>query len=172
MECTSHSYLVFAFKFRCREIATVSGFKSSRDTPKPVISPNRTAFERRAADPGANGPVPRRLHPTPRNQTRKPTFAGYVPVVPAGVTVGSRKACGSSSNRVSEQREPRAWRSRCPREIRRLAAHVKTHPSSALYEWLRERMSITTEMPIGAPWQAQQWPRSTSCARGPCCPPR
>ena len=56
-----------------------------------------------------------------------PTFAGYVPVVSAAVTAGTRRAYGSYWNRVLEHWGERRLDEIAPSEIRQLMSYVKTH---------------------------------------------
>ena len=56
-----------------------------------------------------------------------PTFAGYVPVVSAAVSAGTRRAYGSYWNRVIEHWGARRLDEPTPSEIRQLMAYVKTH---------------------------------------------
>jgi hypothetical protein len=59
---------------------------------------------RRGADGArADGPVPADLVATPASRPAVPTFAEYVPVVPAAVSAGTRRAYGSYWNRITEQ---------------------------------------------------------------------
>ena len=67
------------------------------------------------------------LAAVPRPRRPVPTFAEYVPVVPAAVSDGTRRAYGSYWNRVTGQ-----WGGRRPdepsrSEIRQLMTYVKTH---------------------------------------------
>jgi hypothetical protein len=73
------------------------------------------------------GLSPDDLTAAPRQRPAVPTFADYVPVVSATVTSGTRKACGSYWNRVTEQ-----WGTRCldeptPSEIKQLVAYVRAN---------------------------------------------
>jgi integrase/recombinase XerC len=56
-----------------------------------------------------------------------PTFAEYVPIVSAGVSTGTRRAYGSSWNRVLEHWGSRRLDEPTPSEIRQLMVYVKTH---------------------------------------------
>jgi integrase len=56
-----------------------------------------------------------------------PTFAGYVPVVSATVTDGTRKAYGSYWNRVVEQWGTRRLDEPTPSEIKQLMAYVRAN---------------------------------------------
>ena len=62
-------------------------------------------------------------------QARKPTptFAEYVPVVSAAMSIGTRRAYGSYWNRVIEYWGDRRLDEPTPSEIRQLMAYIKTH---------------------------------------------
>ena len=74
-----------------------------------MTSPNSPAGSQQAAVDAAlvvltsMGLSPGDLTAAPRDRSSVPTFAGYVPVVSATVTAGTRKAYGSYWNRVVEQ---------------------------------------------------------------------
>ena len=70
---------------------------------------------------------PADLTAVPQPRPPVPTFAEYVPVVSAAVSVGPRRAYGSSWNRVVDQWGSRRLDEPSPSEIRQLMAHVKTH---------------------------------------------
>src|SRR5690242_3346030 len=63
--------------------------------------------------------------PQPRREV--PTFAEYVPVVSAAVSVGTRRAYGSYWNRIVEHWGERRLDEPSPSEIRQLMSWVKTH---------------------------------------------
>ena len=63
----------------------------------------------------------------PQDRPPVPTFAGYVPVVSAAVTAGTRRAYGSYWNRVLEHWGERRLDEIAPSEIRQLMSYVKTH---------------------------------------------
>jgi hypothetical protein len=73
------------------------------------------------------GLSPADLAAVPQPCPEVPTFAEYVPVVPAAVSAGTRKAYGSYWNRVLEHRGGRRLDEPAPSEIRQLMAYVKTH---------------------------------------------
>ena len=73
------------------------------------------------------GLTPDDLTAVPQPRKSVPTFAEYVPVVPAAVSAGTRKAYGSYWNRVLEHRGGRRLDEPAPSEIRQLMAYVKTH---------------------------------------------
>ncbi len=56
-----------------------------------------------------------------------PTFAEYVPVVSAAVSVGTRRAYGSYWKRVVEQWGQRRLDEPTPSEIEQLGEYVKAH---------------------------------------------
>ncbi|MER5702786.1 integrase [Micromonospora sp. NPDC002296] len=56
-----------------------------------------------------------------------PTFAEYVPVVPAAVSEGTRRAYGAYWKRVLEHWGQQRLDEPTPSEIERLAEYVKTH---------------------------------------------
>ncbi len=62
-----------------------------------------------------------------RDRPDVPTFAEYVPVVPAAVSAGTRRAYGSYWNRVIDHWGGRHLDEVTPSEIRRLMTYVKTH---------------------------------------------
>jgi hypothetical protein len=57
------------------------------------------------------GLSPDGLTAAPRQRPAVPAFADCVPVVPAAVTDGTRRAYGSYWNRIVEQGGPGAWTS-------------------------------------------------------------
>jgi hypothetical protein len=73
------------------------------------------------------GLSPHDLVTAPRDRPPVPTFAGYVPVVSAAVTAGTRRAYGSYWNRVLEHWGERRLDEPAPSEIRQLMSYVKTH---------------------------------------------
>ena len=73
------------------------------------------------------GLSPADLAAAPKGQSLVPTFAGYVPVVSAAVSAGTRRAYGSYWNRVIEHWGQRRLDEITPAEIRQLMTHVKTH---------------------------------------------
>src|SRR5580692_12706709 len=73
------------------------------------------------------GLSPADLAAVPQSRKPVPTFAGYVPVVSAAVSDGTRRAYGSYWNRVVEQWGARRLDEPTPSEIRQMMAHVKTH---------------------------------------------
>ena len=56
-----------------------------------------------------------------------PAFAGYVPVVSAAVTGGTRRAYGTCWNRITGQRGTRRLDEPTPPEIKQLAAYVRAN---------------------------------------------
>ena len=73
------------------------------------------------------GLTPADLAAVPQHRPKVPTFAGYVPVVSAAVSAGTRRAYGSYWNRVVEHWGSRRLDEPTPSEIRHLMAYVKTH---------------------------------------------
>ena len=73
------------------------------------------------------GLTPADLAAVPQHRKPVPTFAGYVPVVSAAVSAGTRRAYGSYWNRVVEHWGDRRLDEPTPSEIRQLMAYVKTH---------------------------------------------
>src|SRR5689334_12923235 len=73
------------------------------------------------------GLSPADLVATPASRPAVPTFAEYVPVVPAAVSAGTRRAYGSYWNRITEQWGDRRLDEPTPSEIRQLMTWVKTH---------------------------------------------
>jgi integrase/recombinase XerC len=73
------------------------------------------------------GMTPADLTAVPQARKLVPTFAEYVPVVSAAVSVGTRRAYGSYWNRVIEHRGGRRLKGPTPSEIRQLMAYVKAH---------------------------------------------
>jgi integrase/recombinase XerC len=71
------------------------------------------------------GLSPSDLTAVPRERRDVPTFAGYVPVVSAAVTAGTRRAYGSYWNRVVEHWGGRRLDEPTPSEIRQLMKLVK-----------------------------------------------
>jgi integrase/recombinase XerC len=67
------------------------------------------------------------LTAAPGQRAPVPTFAGYVPVVSATVTSGSRKAYGSYWDRVAEQWGTRRLDEPTPSEIKQLVAYVRAN---------------------------------------------
>ena len=85
-----------------------------------VIEAALVLLERMGLSPADLAAVPQPRRPVP-------TFAEYVPVVSAAVTVGTRRAYGSYWNRVVEQWGDRRLDEPSPSQIRQLMAYVKTH---------------------------------------------
>src|SRR5689334_16671650 len=73
------------------------------------------------------GLSPADLVATPASRPAVPTFAEYVPVVSAAVSVGTRRAYGSYWNRIVEHWGERRLDEPSPSEIRQLMSWVKTH---------------------------------------------
>ena len=73
------------------------------------------------------GLSPADLASVPRQRPQVPTFAGYVPVVSASVSDGTRRAYGSYWNRIVEQWGDRRLDEPTPSDIRQLMTYVKTH---------------------------------------------
>jgi integrase len=73
------------------------------------------------------GLSPADLATVPQPRKPVPTFAGYVPVVSAAVSAGTRRAYGSYWNRILDQWGSRRLDEPTPSEIRQLMAYVKTH---------------------------------------------
>jgi len=73
------------------------------------------------------GLSPADLTAVPQPRRPVPTFAEYVPVVSAAVTVGTRRAYGSYWNRITEQWGGRRLDEPSPSDIRQLMVYVKTH---------------------------------------------
>jgi integrase/recombinase XerC len=73
------------------------------------------------------GLTPADLTAVPQRRREVPTFAGYVPVVSAAVSAGTRRAYGTYWNRVVERWGGRRLDEPTPSEIRQLMLHVKTH---------------------------------------------
>jgi integrase len=73
------------------------------------------------------GLSPGDLTAAPRDRAAVPTFADYVPVVSAAVTGGTRRACGSYWNRVTEQWGARRLDEPTPSDIRHLMTLFKAH---------------------------------------------
>jgi integrase/recombinase XerC len=73
------------------------------------------------------GLSPADLMTVPQDRPAVPTFAEYVPVVPAAVSAGCRRAYGSYWNRVIEHWGDRRLDEPTPSEIRQLMTYVKTH---------------------------------------------
>src|SRR5260370_19104084 len=73
------------------------------------------------------GLTPADLTPVPQHRKPVPTFAGYIPVVSAAVSAGTRRAYGSYWNLVIEHWGDRRLDEPTPSEIRQLMAYVKTH---------------------------------------------
>jgi integrase/recombinase XerC len=72
------------------------------------------------------GLSPADLTAVARRRPAVPTFAEYVPVVPAAVSAGTRRAYGWYWNRVIEHWGSRRLDEHAPSEIRQLMTHVKT----------------------------------------------
>jgi integrase/recombinase XerC len=98
-----------------------------------AVSPAAAAVSQQAAVEAAlvllerMGLSPADLVAAPRDHKVVPTFAGYVPVVSAAVSAGTRRAYGSYWNRIIEQWGDRRPDEPTPSEIRQLMAWVKTH---------------------------------------------
>jgi len=96
-----------------------------------TITPTSPAASQQAAVDAAllilerMGLSPDDLTAAPRQRPSVPTFAGYVPVVSATVTDGTRKAYGSYWNRVVEQWGTRRLDEPTPSDIRHLMTLVK-----------------------------------------------
>jgi hypothetical protein len=73
------------------------------------------------------GLTPADLTAVPQHRKPVPTFAGYIPVVSAAVSAGTRRAYGSYWNRVVEHWGDRRLDEPTPSEIRQLMSYVKTH---------------------------------------------
>ncbi len=73
------------------------------------------------------GLSPDDLTAAPGKRPPVPTFAGYIPVVSATVTAGTRKAYGSYWNRVVEQWGARRLDEPTPSELRQLVSHVRAN---------------------------------------------
>jgi len=73
------------------------------------------------------GLTPADLAAIPQHRPKVPTFAEYVPVVSAAVSVGTRRAYGSYWNRVLDHWGDRRLNEPTPSEIRQLMAYVKIH---------------------------------------------
>ena len=73
------------------------------------------------------GLTPADLLTAPAARPAAPTFAEYVPVVPALVSDGCRKAYGSYWNRVTDQWGSRRIDEPTPSEIRQLVQHVRAN---------------------------------------------
>ena len=73
------------------------------------------------------GLTPADLTAVPQHRKPVPTFAGYIPVVSAAVSAGTRRAYGSYWNRVVEHWGDRRLDEPTPSEIRQLMTYIKTH---------------------------------------------
>ena len=73
------------------------------------------------------GLTPADLTAVPQHRKPVPTFAGYVPVVSAAVSAGTRRAYGSYWNRALEHWGGRRLDEPTPSEIRQLMTYIKTH---------------------------------------------
>jgi integrase/recombinase XerC len=73
------------------------------------------------------GLTPGDLTAVPQHRPEVPTFAGYIPVVSAAVSAGTRRAYGSYWNRVVEHGGDRRLDEPTPSEIRQLMTYIKTH---------------------------------------------
>jgi integrase/recombinase XerC len=71
--------------------------------------------------------TPADLTAVPQHRKPVPTFAGYIPVVSAAVSAGTRRAYGSYWNRVVEHWGDRRLDEPTPSEIRQLMTYIKTH---------------------------------------------
>jgi integrase/recombinase XerC len=96
-----------------------------------TTSPTSTASQQAAVDAALlilerMGLSPDELA-APRKRPSVPTFAGYVPVVSATVTDGTRKAYSSYWNRVVEQWGTRRLDEPTPSEIKQLVAYVRAN---------------------------------------------
>ena len=83
------------------------------------------------------GLSPGDLVTAPRDRPLVPTFAGYVPVVSAAVTGGTRRAYGSYWNRVIDHWGERRLDEIAPSEIRQLMSYVKTHVVTRRNAWMQ-----------------------------------
>jgi integrase/recombinase XerC len=73
------------------------------------------------------GLTPADLTAVPQHRKPVPAVAGYVPVVSAAVSAGTRRAYGSYWNRVAEHGGGRRLDEPAPSEIRQLMTYLKTH---------------------------------------------
>src|SRR5580704_10319709 len=73
------------------------------------------------------GLTPADLTAVPHPRKPVPAVAGYVPVVSAAVSAGTRRAYGSCWNRVAEHGGGRRLDEPAPSEIRQLMTYLKTH---------------------------------------------
>ncbi len=84
-----------------------------------------------------------------------PTFAGYIPVVSAAVSAGTRRAYGSYWNLVIEHWGDRRLDEPTPSEIRQLMAYVKTH------------VVARRNARGGRSAEEHRWPRCAACISAP-----
>jgi integrase/recombinase XerC len=100
-----------------------------------TTSPTSTASQQAAVDAALlilerMGLSPDDLTAAPGQRPSVPTFAGYVPVVSATVTDGTRKAYGSYWNRVVEQWGTRRLDEPTPSEVKQFAKEIKENSLS------------------------------------------
>ena len=93
---------------------------SSAASQQAVVEAALVLLERMGLSPADLTAVPQARKPVP-------TFAGYVPVVSAAVSAGTRRAYGSYWNRVVDQWGDRRLDEPTPSEIRQLMVYVKAH---------------------------------------------
>ncbi|HEY5988288.1 MAG TPA: hypothetical protein VIV12_18210, partial [Streptosporangiaceae bacterium] len=98
------------------------------------VTPGAGPAAARHADVGAALLLPDRMGLTPADLTAipqkrpaVPVFAGYIPVVAAAVTGGTRRAYGSYWNRVTDHWGQRRLDEVTPSEIEQLMTFVKAH---------------------------------------------
>jgi hypothetical protein len=96
-------------------------------SPDSPAAPQRAAVDAALVVLKSMGLSPGDLTAAPRDRAAVPTFAGYVPVVSATVTDGTRKAYGSYWNRVVEQWGTRRLDEPTPSEIKQLMAYVRAN---------------------------------------------
>src|SRR5690348_17040042 len=99
---------------------------SAADPARPAAS-QQAAVEAALVLLERMGLSPADLTAAPPIRKTVPTFAGYVPVVSAMVSPGTRRAYGSYWNRIVEHWGGRRLDEPTPSEIRQLMAWVKTH---------------------------------------------
>jgi integrase/recombinase XerC len=73
------------------------------------------------------GISPEDLLCAPRNTSRVPTFAEYIPIVSGAVAEGTRRMYGTYWNRILEQWAQRRLDEPTPSDIKQLTEHVRTH---------------------------------------------